>query len=242
MSLTDHVVVIGHRGAAGLAPENTLASFRRAWECGVSAVELDVHAVEGELVVMHDATLERTTNGTGRLAEQTLEALRALDAGGGQRVPLLGEVVSELPPGAGVNVELKGAGTAQPLATFLRQHPGLDVLVSSFDHRLLRVFRQQDPETRVAPLFHRWWGRPWQTAHGLSAWAINLSRRTATPARLAAAARRGLRTFVYTVNDLEEARTLVAQGATGIFTDYPDRITPAALAGRSPGEAGNPHR
>lgn len=242
MSLSDRVVVIGHRGAAGLAPENTLAGFRRAYECGVSAVELDVHLVEGELVVIHDETLERTTNGMGTICGRTLESLRALNAGAGERVPVLEEVIAELPQGMGLNVELKGPGTAGPLAELLKEHPGLDVLVSSFDHRMLRIFRQHDPGTRVAPLFHRWWGRPWKTAHDLNAWAINLSRRAATPGRLATAAARSLRTFVYTVNDLQEARALIALGVTGIFTDYPDRITPAALSDRSPGGAGSLHR
>jgi glycerophosphoryl diester phosphodiesterase len=132
-----------------------------------------------------------------------------------------------------LNVELKGPGTAVPTAEFLIRHPHLDVLVSSFDHKLLSVFRQRDPHTRVAPLFNRWRGKPWHTAALLGAWAVNLSHRIVTPERLAAAAHRGLRTFVYTVNDLEEARALIGFGATGVFTDYPDRITPAALAGQA---------
>jgi glycerophosphoryl diester phosphodiesterase len=233
MSLTDTVVVIGHRGAAGLAPENTLPGFQRAYACGVSAVELDVYVVEGELVVIHDDTVDRTTNGKGPVGSQRLESLRSLDAGHGARVPLLSEVVAELPAGVGLNVELKGPATAVPTAEFLIRHPHLDVLVSSFDHQLLSVFRHRDPRTRVAPLFNRWRGKPWHTAAQLGAWAVNLSRRIVTPERLAAAAHRGLRTFVYTVNDLEEARALIGIGATGVFTDYPDRITPAALAGRA---------
>ena len=234
MSLTDEVVVIGHRGAAGLVAENTLPSFRRAFACAVSAVELDVYLVQGELVVIHDNTLERTTNGVGPVMAQTLEALRTLDAGGGAPVPLLAEVAAELPAGTGLNIELKGPGTATPTADFLARYPELDVLVSSFDHRQLRLFRQHDPRTRVAPLYNRWRAGVWRTAAALDAWAVNLSRRIVTPARLMAAAQRGLRTFVYTVNDLEEARTLITLGAVGIFTDYPDRITPAALTARAP--------
>lgn len=230
MSFSDAVVVIGHRGAAGLVAENTLASFRRAYDCGAGAVELDVYLVDGELVVIHDNTLDRTTSGSGKVMAQTLEGLRAVDAGDGQRIPLLTEVVSELPQGVGLNVELKGPGTAVPVAAFLRRHPGLDVLVSSFDHALLGWFRDQDSHTRVAPLFGRWQPRPWRTAARLDAWAINLSRRAATPDRLVAARGRGLKTFVYTVNDLEEARNLIRHGATGVFTDYPDRITRDALA------------
>lgn len=112
MSFSDRVLIIGHRGAAGLSPENTLPSFRRAWALGVNAVELDVHLVEDELVVIHDDTLERTTNGQGPVAGRSLAALRGLDAGGGWPIPLLREVVAALPAGAGLNVELKGTGTA----------------------------------------------------------------------------------------------------------------------------------
>ncbi len=234
MSFDDSIVVIGHRGAAGLVPENTLPSFRRAYACGVSAVELDVYLVENELVVIHDETLERTTNGTGTVMGQTLESLRALDAGRGWPVPLLAEVVAELPADVGLNIELKGPATAAATAAFLAAERPLDVLVSSFDHRELAEFVRHAPEVRVAPLFKRWRKDGWRIAEELGAWAVNLSQRTAAPELLRAARDRGLRTFVYTVNELEDARRLVGLGATGLFTDYPDLITRDALAGRAP--------
>jgi len=229
MGFADAVVIIGHRGAAGLAPENTLPGFRRAYACGASAVELDVYVVEDEPVVIHDATLQRTTNGTGPVMGQTLAALRALDAGDGWPVPLLSEVIAELPAGVGLNVELKGPETAAPVARELARHPGLDCLVSSFTHPELRRFRELDEHTAVAPLFARWRPDAWRVAAGLNARAINLSRKAATRERLAEARRRGLQTFIYTVNDLGEARRLIAWGAAGLFTDYPDRITARAL-------------
>ncbi|HEX7036657.1 MAG TPA: glycerophosphodiester phosphodiesterase family protein [Pseudomonadales bacterium] len=237
MGFTDPIIVVGHRGAAGLAPENTLPSFRRAYACGVSAVELDVYQVDGELVVIHDDTLERTTNGQGPVMAQSLEALRRLDAGGGEPVPLLAEVVAELPAGVGLNIELKGPDTAIAAAEFLARHRGLDVVVSSFDHAELGVFRRHDAATKVAPLFSRWRPGGWQTAAALGAWGVHLAVRAATPARLAEARRRGLATLVYTVNELTLARRLIELGASGVFTDYPDRITPAALADRAPGRA-----
>lgn len=229
MGFADTVVVIGHRGAAGLAPENTLPGFRRAYACGVSAVELDVYAVEDELVVIHDATLQRTTNGNGPVMGQTLAALRTLDAGDGWPVPLLSEVIAELPAGVGLNVELKGPETAAPVAEALARHPGLDSLVSSFTHPELRRFRELDGHTPVAPLFARWRPNVWRVAAGLNARAVNVSRNAVTRERLADARQRGLQAFIYTVNDLAEARRYIAWGATGIFTDYPDRITAAAL-------------
>jgi glycerophosphoryl diester phosphodiesterase len=232
MSFNNPVVLIGHRGAAGLEPENTLPSFRRAYDLGVDAVELDVYGVDGKLVVIHDDTVDRTTNGRGRVMEIGMAALRQLDAGQGSQIPLLEEVVAELPDGVGLNVELKGPGTAAPTAAFLAAHPGLDVLVSSFDHRELDAFRHLAPGIRVAPLFHRWRSDAWQTAEALGAWAINLSRKVAIPDRLAEAGRRGLKSFVYTVNDAAGATRLVDQGATGVFTDFPDRVKLAVPAGR----------
>jgi glycerophosphoryl diester phosphodiesterase len=235
MSFNDPVVIIGHRGAAGLQPENTLPSFRQAFACNVNAVELDVYVVDGELVVIHDDTVDRTTNGTGAVMQLGLDQLRRLDAGNGSRVPLLAEVVQELPAGVGINVELKGPGTAAPVAAFLERHSGLDVLVSSFEHDQLRHFRTLAPAVRVAPLFRRWRVGVWRLAEELEAWSVNLSRRAATAARLEDARRRGLKTLVYTVNDVADAQRLVAMGATGVFTDFPDRITADVLAARTHG-------
>ena len=230
MSFQDSVVVVGHRGAAGLAPENTLPSFRRAWACGVSAVELDVQLLDGRLVVIHDERLERTTNGVGAVTDLNLTELRALDAGDGAPIPFLEEVMAELPAGTGVNVELKGPGTAEPVAELLADMSRAEVLVSAFDHEELRRFHRRAPEWPVAPLFHRWRPGVWRTAESFDAWSVNLNQRIATRYRLAHARRRNLRVLVYTVNDLEEARRLVSWGATGVFTDYPDRITRQALA------------
>jgi glycerophosphoryl diester phosphodiesterase len=235
MSFSDPVVVIGHRGAAGLSPENTLPSFRRAWALGVNAVELDVHAVEGELVVIHDDTLDRTTNGTGPVAARTLSELRALDAGGGWPVPLLREVAAELPDRVGLNIELKGRGTAGPAAEFVADHAAIDLLVSSFDHDELAHFHALAPRVPVAPLFDRWRDTAWAVAERVDARAINLARRAVSEARVKEAAARGLAVFVYTVNDPAEAARLASQGVRGVFTDYPDRITPDVLSGRVPG-------
>lgn len=250
MSFVNAPIVIGHRGAAGLIPENTLPSFRRAYACGVNAVELDVHWHDGALIVLHDDTLDRTTTGSGPFSARSLRALRELNAGGGWPIPLLTEVLAELPAGVGINIELKGAATAAPVAELLlaglsqaaergdepcadldpaRSPAGADVLVSSFDHDELRRFHALAPSIRVAPLLHEWQAATWDLAASLDAFAINMNHRIATPARLAEASRRGLRTYLYTVNDRARARDLIAAGATGVFTDYPDRITQAAL-------------
>lgn len=234
MSFRDPVIVIGHRGAAGLLPENTLAGFRRAYACGVSAVELDVYAVEGRLLVIHDDRLERTTNGSGLVMHRSVKDLRALDAGNGEPIPFMEEVIAELPSETGINIELKGPGTAAPVAELLTRHPRLDVLVSAFDHEELMRFHEMAPGWPVAPLFHRWRRDAWKVAEGFSAWSVNMNRRIVNRARLDEARRRGLRTLVYTVNDVAEARRFLSWGATGVFTDYPDRINRETLTGEAP--------
>ena len=216
-------LVVGHRGAAGLEPENTLRSFARALAIGVDAIELDVYCVDGELVVIHDDTLERTTNGRGDVMATPFTALRKLDAGKGERIPTLDEVLT-VAGGVTVNIELKGAGTAEPVARCIAAHQQADTLVSSFEHDELARFRSAAPEARVAPLFHRVSSRMFEIAEALRAWSINVSVKLASADRLRAIADNGYRSLVYTVNDPIVATQLKAYGATGIFTDYPDRM------------------
>jgi glycerophosphoryl diester phosphodiesterase len=218
--------VIGHRGAAGLEPENTLRSFRRAFDLGVPAVELDVYAIEGSLVVIHDDRLERTTNGRGLVQTTPLATLRALDAGKGERIPLLEEVFAITPPGVAVNVELKGRGTAPLAAALLHSYPQVDVLISSFSAGELEAFRALDRDTKVGALFHRVAPRMLEKATALGAWSINLSNEIATRERIASVRQAGFRCFVYTINDPARARELEAAGANGIFTDRPDLMLP----------------
>jgi glycerophosphoryl diester phosphodiesterase len=225
MPARDGFIIIGHRGAAGLEPENTLRSFARAVEIGVDAIELDVYCVEGHLVVIHDDTLERTTNGRGNVMATSFDALRRLDAGRGERIPTLEEVFAATPRGLTINVELKGPGTAEPVARCIADSAHVDALVSSFDHPELTQFHATAPDVRVAPLFHRANARMFDIAAALDAWAVNLSEKLATAERLAAIAEHGYRSLVYTVNDPKVAQRLRDDGATGIFTDYPDRMS-----------------
>ncbi len=223
--------IIGHRGAAGLVAENTLPSFRRAVELGVAAIELDIYWHDGELLIIHDDTLNRTTNGRGQLTRRSITELRQLDAGAGAQIPLLAEVFASVPAQVAINLELKGPACAAPVAAALALWlPPHDVLVSSFDHAQLRDFRAVNTSTPVAPLFHRSAQNMLEVGAELGACAINLSSRIATASRLAAIRDAGFGAVVYTVNSLRSARRLARDGATGVFTDRPDRITQAAIA------------
>ncbi|WP_269933553.1 glycerophosphodiester phosphodiesterase [Aminobacter sp. HY435] len=226
-------MVIGHRGAAGLEPENTLESFSAAYSAGVRAIELDVHWKMPELLVIHDATVDRTTNGTGSIDGLCLAQLRELDAGKGQRIPTLREVVGSLPANVALNIELKGPDTAVPVHELLVGHRNIDVLISSFNLAELERFRSLDPLMPVAPLF----GRSYvareamvEAAIKLQACSINLSMELATPETIRFIRSHGYKVLVYTVNELAKARQLKSDGASGLFTDRPDIVSEPVLS------------
>jgi len=210
-------------------PENTLESFQRAVALGVGAIELDIHACEGALVVIHDESLDRTTNGRGYVKDTRLADLRVLDAGNGSRIPLLAEVFEAIPGEVGINIELKGTGTAELLAQLLPSQPTRPILISSFNHTLLGDFQALNRRYPIAPLFGRWRADTIDRAIEYSSGFINLGRKLVTEERLDFIRSFGLRTLIYTVNDLEEAKRLFRQGVWGIFTDYPDQISSTTL-------------
>ena len=227
MSFDPERLIVGHRGAAGLAPENTLAGFSTAASLGVHAVELDVHCVHGRLLVIHDDRLDRTTSGRGDLVSLDIAGLRALDAGDGQFVPYLEEVFDAVPADVGINVELKGSHTAEPVFSMLRSRdcPRRDVLVSAFDLDELKRFAELvEGGCKVAPLFRRGDENIPDLAAELEAWSVNLSVRAATRRQIDQVRARGFRVLVYTVNDPALAERLFSWGVTGIFTDFPDRM------------------
>ena len=116
------VLRIGHRGAAGRAPENTLFSFEKAVLLGCDMTELDVHLCRsGEIVVIHDETVDRTTDGSGRVSDLTLNELKLLNAGQGEAIPTLYEVLSLLRDMISLNIELKGLGTAKPVSDLVKE-------------------------------------------------------------------------------------------------------------------------
>ncbi len=223
--------IFAHRGASGYEPENTLRAFRRALAMGARWLELDVFAIEDELVVIHDETLERTTSGSGFVMEKSLAYLRSLDAGGGEKIPLLREVIALLGKDAGVNIELKGPATAVPVAALITAAidrsevaPG-QFLVSAFDHEALMTFRSLQPRIRIAPLVR---GVPRDYARfaaEMGAAAVHAALPAATERFIADAHRRGLKFHVFTVNTRAELEKFIGRGVDGIFTDYPDILS-----------------
>lgn len=224
---------IGHRGAPADAPENTLRSFALAIEQGVDALELDVHRCDDQLIVIHDDELQRTTSGYGRLATHSLDEVRALDAGDGEQVPLLQEVLDLIGSNVPLNIELKGPGTAAPVIELLRSRSAdpQQFLLSSFDHSQILVAQQLAPEFPRAALFHRLRQQDLVVAAAaVGACCVNLHLPTASPERVATLRDAGLEVLVYTVNDLDAASALARAGASGVFTDHPGRLRAAMTA------------
>lgn len=232
--------VIGHRGAAARAPENTLTGLRRARELGCDWVEFDVRLTgDGALVLCHDARLERTTTGQGRVSAHNLASLRRIDAGSwfapefaGERLPTFDEALAlaaEL--GLAANVEIK-AERGQGAATVSAVTAALDrlgnrlppVLVSSFLRPALAAMRDLAPFVPRGLLLRTIPFR-WRTiAARLGCATINVDHRRLN-ARLAAEIRNaGYPLLAYTVNDPGRARTLFDWGVTSVFSDVPDII------------------
>jgi len=217
---------IGHRGAKGHVPENTLPSFTRAIELGCEWIELDVYLVEGELIVIHDKRVDRTTDGSGQVTDLSLRYLRSLDAGGGAGIPTLREVLDLVDRRCSVNVELKGENTAQAVSQLLDEYCGKgwspdQFLLSSFSHPELD---RADRRYRRGALFGKLLADRWQRAEQLSAWSVNFDKKDVTIELVNDAHDRGYRVLVYTVNDEGDISRMIACGVDGIFTDYPDRV------------------
>jgi len=218
---------IGHRGARGHEPENTLRSVRRAIELGAHGIEIDVWLVDGELVVIHDARLERTTNGLGPISRKTFAQLRALDAGQGERIPTLREIFETVDRRAFVNIELKGRRTAGPVSALIAEFVAQrgwryeEFIVSSFSRTELRAI--SDPQIPIALLLTRPTRLSMLSARRVRALAVNPALRYVTRQFVEDAHQRGLRVFVYTVNEPADLARMREWGVDGVFTDYPER-------------------
>jgi glycerophosphoryl diester phosphodiesterase len=244
------VICYAHRGARGHAPENTLLAFDLAFDLGAEAIECDVQrSRDGELVIIHDGTVNRTTNGVGAVAALSFADLRALDAGRvwriPQRIPTLAETLDLVRRRGGtLNLEIKGesveesVGTAEavePVLRALEEPLRARLLVSSFAHPAVALLKERLPWLRVATLYS---GREWQKADMLApalamgAKAIHPGVGGATAELVTRAPDAGLRVNVWTANRSTTIRKLIAWGVDGLFSDYPERviITRAQLA------------
>ena len=245
-------IIVAHRGAAAQAPENTMEAFRLGVEAGADAIELDVHlTADGQLAVIHDETLDRTTDRTGRVADLTMAQVREADAGAtfarpddsglpfagrGLTVPTLSEVLEWLPDDIGLVIEIKARAAADAVVDAVRGHPVREarLAVISFDEATIDRVRELDqgiktgyllvPSQPVEPAL------VWATEHGhagVHPWEGDLGM---DPLPLLAQANAfGREIGCYVVNDPERMKHLAACGIWGFVTDVPD-VARAALS------------
>ncbi|MGN5137741.1 glycerophosphodiester phosphodiesterase [Aeromonas sp. 164P] len=222
--------IIAHRGASGLAPENTLKAMTKALELGVSAIEIDVQAADGELWVFHDRRLERCTNGKGVLTEQSRSYLEQLDAGEGEVIPTLWQVMEIIAGRCELHVELKGADTADAVAALTRRAEAelgftpAQWVVSSFHHPELVRFAALRPDIRLGALTANLPLNLAQFADELGAWSLNCDVDFVDRILVEDAHQRGLRVLVYTIDYQEDYEKLASMRVDGIFTNRPDRF------------------
>jgi glycerophosphoryl diester phosphodiesterase len=236
--------IIGHRGAAKAAPENTLESLREVKRQGAAWVEVDAKlTADNAIILMHDDILDRTTSGQGLVAQATLEQIRALDAGAwlapnwaGVRVPTLEEAVRELTRlGLNCNVEIKSCPgrelvTAELVMRELQRlwpAQGEKPLISSFAYESLQVAHRLAPEFPRAVLVEEV-PATWQyLCAGVEAIALNPWHKTLTPEWTRAVKAAGLKVLTYTVNEASRAQELFDWGVDAVFSDVPGQLIDA---------------
>jgi len=217
-------LVIAHRGASGYAPENTLKAFRTAWEMSADMIELDVQETsDGYLVCIHDFELPRTTNGEGYVGELTYREIKELDAGQGERVPLLSEVLDFARGRIGVNIEIKALNVEERILELVTEREMLDsVMFSSFMHNTVRVIKNLNASARTAILLSEPRDDAVRYTLDLGANAINPPFETLTPELVKGAHEARLEVFPYTMNDVSSMKKLLYIGVDGLITDLPD--------------------
>ncbi|MGM0392248.1 MAG: glycerophosphodiester phosphodiesterase [Bacteroidota bacterium] len=222
---------IGHRGAKGHLAENTLESIQLALEFGVDAIEIDVHKCRsGELVVIHDFTLDRTTDGQGEVASKSLEELKKLKVNQKFRIPLLTEVLDLIHGKCWINIELKGLNTAAETVSIIQHYiknlnwNQEDFIVSSFQKNELFEVYKTDPEIRIGVLSKASVTEALQMAKMLNAKAIHPSLGIITRENVQQAQEAGFKVNVWTVNEQADILRMKDFGVDGIISDFPDLL------------------
>ncbi len=231
--------IIGHRGASGYAPENTLEAFALAAEMGAWGVELDAHlSLDGEIVVAHDERLERVSDGTGFIRDYTLAELKQFTFNKthpeyeGARIPTLREVFELLgPKGLHINVELKNSllpypGLEEKVLALVKEKDMLgQVIFSSFNHYSMKKVKALCPEAYCGLLYEATPVDSWSYAQSLGMDALHPQfAELLVPGTVCREAHAlGIEVNPWTVNDEEDLTAVILKGADGIITNYPDR-------------------
>ncbi|QOR34702.1 glycerophosphodiester phosphodiesterase [Clostridium sp. 'deep sea'] len=234
-------LILGHRGASGYAPENTMSSFKLAILQNADGLEFDVHLSKDNIpVVIHDRTINRTTNGSGLVAEYTASELQQFDAGSwygkkfrGFKIPLLAEVLQlckVVDKQLLLNIELKAGSkmykNIERIVIDMVSEYRLEkqVIISSFDHFALQRVKEINPNIKTGVLYAASWIKPWRYREVLNFNALHPAWHTLTPELLKHCHEAGLAVNTYTVNDTKYVDQMIALGVDGIITNYPNKL------------------
>ena len=225
------LLVIGHRGAMGHETENTLASIQKAMDLGVDMIEIDVFKIKsGEIAVFHDERLERISNAPGNIEEYYITDLRQVILDGGHRIPILQDVLKLIDNKVALNIELKGANTADRvnfITNYYVKQRGWsaeNILISSFNWDELREMRKLNPEVAIAVLTEdKDPTKAIPVAKELNAIAINPWFKTLSAENVEKIQDEGFKVYTYTVNEVEDIAKMREYGVDGIFINYPER-------------------
>lgn len=222
---------IAHRGASGYEPENTIRSFKRALDLGAGALGIDVHVCKsGEVVVIHDSTTDRTTDRFGKVSEMNLRVLRELDAGKGEHISTLQEVLDFVDRRMKLDIELKEVGCAKPTYDVIRYATENgwsydDFFISSFLRSELDAVRALDERVQLSVLFD--WltqHRAMEYAEKIGAYSINPLVSLVDEDLIRTAHEKGIKVFPWVANEKEDIMRMKSLGVDAIFSDYPDRV------------------
>ena len=220
------VLRIGHRGAAGHAPENTLAAIQKGIALGADFVEIDIRRTkDGALVALHDETVNRTTSGKGRIDRLSLQDIKKLNAGNGENIPTLEEVFKVAAGRTGLMLELKAEGTAKQTVESVRESRFEDpVIYASFLHDELSHVRAIEPEASLMVLFGRLPHAPVSRTTKFRPSHVGLRHDTATRHLVEAFHTSGLLVFVYTADRPADIRRAISIGVDGVISNFPERV------------------
>lgn len=221
------IKVLGHRGAPAYEPENTLGSFKKAIELGVDQIELDVHfSKEGELMVIHDEKLDRTTNGKGFVKDFTLTELKRLDAGKGEEIPTLQEVIDLVKDkGIFLQVELKELNMGKYVLDLIQKNNFEErVMIISFLHEELRKIKELNPRVKTGILIGQGSIDPLKRLREIKADAASMRHTLVSKRLVEQLHQNNIELTVWVVNEPKDVRRMVGLGVDIIGTDKPDLV------------------
>ncbi|NRT13301.1 glycerophosphodiester phosphodiesterase family protein [Flavobacterium sp. 14A] len=222
---------IGHRGARGYEPENTLIGFQKAVALDVDQIELDIHSsADGEIMVIHDETIDRTTNGSGYVNSFTRLELQQFQIEGQQYIPTLIEVLNLIDRKCSINIEIKSNGLANKLVGIIEQYVTekqwkySDFIVSSFEWDNLEKVRLLNPSIPIAVLTETSIEDALAFAKKIKAQAINPDFQMLSTENVSQMQQAGFQVFPWTVNEIEDIKRIQSYKVDGIISDFPNRL------------------